>query len=93
VYPRRFFWRKDINFLELERRDALSAVQTYNCRDVPERSCANEDVICVITPAIKDNYISIEQLTFQSAAAHRPTSLDRAELKIALFEISIFIYD
>jgi hypothetical protein len=39
--------------------------------------------ICVITSAIENNYILIEQLTFQSAAAHRPTSLTRAALKIA----------
>ena len=71
----------------------MSVVQTYNCRNVLERSCANEDVICVITPAIKDNYISIEQLTFQSAAAHRPASLGRAALKIASFEIIILICD
>ncbi len=43
-------------------------VTTHNWRDVPERSCANDDVICVITSAIEDNYIPIEQLSFQSAA-------------------------
>jgi hypothetical protein len=32
----------------LERRDGFSAVPTYNWRNVPERSCANDDVICVI---------------------------------------------
>jgi hypothetical protein len=83
-----FFWRKNNNFLELERRDTLSAAPTYNCRNVPERSCANEDVICVITSAI-DNYIPIEQLTFESATAQRPASLGLVALKIALFEISI----
>jgi hypothetical protein len=70
-----FFWRIYCIFLELERRDALSAVPTYNWRNVPERSCANDDVICVITSAIEDNYIPIEQLTFQSAADNRPASL------------------
>jgi hypothetical protein len=75
--------REDNNFLEFERRDTLSAVPTYNCRNVPERSCANKDVICVITSAIEDNYIPIEQLTVQSAAGHQPTSLGRAALKIA----------
>jgi hypothetical protein len=30
-------------FLELDRHDALSAVLTYNWRNVPERSCANDD--------------------------------------------------
>ncbi len=88
-----FFWRKDNNFLELELRDALSAEPTYNCRNVPERSCAINDVIYVITSAINDNYITIEQLTFQSAAAHRPASLGRAALKIASFEIIILICD
>ncbi len=83
----------DSNFLELERRYALSAVPTCNYRNVPERSCANEDVICVITSAIKDNYIPSEQLSFQSAAAHRPTSLGRVGLKIASFERSILICD
>jgi hypothetical protein len=46
-----FFWRKDNIFLELDRRDCLSAVPTYNCRNVPERSCANDDVIYVVTSA------------------------------------------
>jgi hypothetical protein len=64
-------------------RDCLCAVPTYNCWDVLERSCGNDDVICMITSAIEDNYIPIEQLTFQSAAAHRRTSLGRARLKIA----------
>jgi hypothetical protein len=64
-----FFWRKDNIFLEPERRDGLSTVPTYNWQNVPERSCANDDVICVITSAIGDNYMLIEQLTFQSAAA------------------------
>ena len=77
-----FFGRFYHFFLELDRRDALSAVPTYDCRNVPKRSCANEDVICVITSAIVDNYITIEQLTFQSAAAHRPASLARAGMKI-----------
>jgi hypothetical protein len=78
-----FFWRKDNIFLELELRNGLSEVPAYNCRNVPEQSCANDDVICVITFAIKDNYIPREQLTFQSVDAHRPTSLGRAVLKIA----------
>jgi hypothetical protein len=70
-------------FLELDRRDALSAVPTYNSRNGPERSCANDDVITQITTAIEGNYIPIKQLTFQSAAAHRPASLGRARMKIA----------
>jgi hypothetical protein len=77
------FWRKDNIFLELGRRNGLSAVLTYNCQNVLERSCANDDVIFVITSAIEGSYIPIEQLTFQSAAAHRPASLGRAALKIA----------
>ncbi len=36
--------------------------------------------------AIEDNYIPIEQLTFQSAAAHLPASLGRAALKIATLQ-------
>ena len=40
----------------------------------------------MITPAIEDNYIPIGQLIFQSAAAHRPTSLGRAGLKIATLQ-------
>ena len=78
-----FFWRFDQFFLELDRRDASSPVPTYNYRKVLERSCANDDVITQITSAIVDNYIPIEQLTFQLAAPHRPTSLGRAGLKIA----------
>ncbi len=39
---------------------------------------ADDDVVCVITSAIEDNYILIEQLAFQSAVSHRPTSLGRA---------------
>ncbi len=54
----------------------------YNERNVPERYCANYDVICVIKSEIEDNYMPIEQLTFQSAAAHRPASLGLAGLKI-----------
>ncbi len=54
--PRIVFWRKDNNFLELERRDALSAAPTYNCQNVPERWCANGDVMWVIMSAIEDNY-------------------------------------
>jgi hypothetical protein len=88
-----FFWRKHHIFLELERRDGLSKVPTYNWRNVPERSCANDDVIFVITSAIEDNYIPIEQLTFQSAAAHLPASLGRAALEIASIEITILICD
>jgi hypothetical protein len=42
-------------------RDGLCAVPTYNCRNVPEQSCANNDAICVITSAIEYNYIPIEQ--------------------------------
>jgi hypothetical protein len=76
-----FSGEKDNNFLELERRDALSTVPTYNYRIVPERSCANNEVVYVVTFAIEDNYIPIEQLTFQSAAAHRPASLGKAALK------------
>ncbi len=75
-----FLEKRDNSFLELERRNGLSAVPTYNCQNVPERSCANDDVICVITSTIKDNYIPIEQLTFQSAAAHLPASLGTIEL-------------
>ncbi len=52
-----FFWRKHHIFLELERPDGLSAVPNYNWRNVPELSWANNDVICVITSAIEDNYI------------------------------------
>ncbi len=81
-----FFWRKDKRILILELRDGLSAVTTNYCQNVPERSCACDDVICVITSALEDNYIPIEQLTFQSAAAHRPTSLGRAALKIATLQ-------
>ncbi len=53
--------------------------------DILELSCANEDMICMIrvTSAIEDNYILIQQLTFQSAVTHWPTSLGRAALKIA----------
>jgi hypothetical protein len=40
----------------------------------------------VITSVIENNYIPIEQLTFQSAAAHRPTSLGRAALQIATLQ-------
>jgi hypothetical protein len=61
-------------FLELDLHDALSAVPTYDWRNVPERSCANDDVITQITTAIEDIYIPIEQLTFQSVAAHRSAS-------------------
>jgi hypothetical protein len=68
--------------------DGLSAVPTYNW-NVSERSCANNDVICVIKSGIEDKCIPIEQLSFQVAAAHRPTSLGRAALKIPLFEIMI----
>ncbi len=51
--------------MELEQRNGLSAVPTYKGQNVPEQSCANNDVICVITSAIEDNYILIEKLTFQ----------------------------
>ncbi len=44
-------------------------------------------MIYVITSVIEDNYIPIEQLTFQSAAAHQPTSLGQAALKIATLQI------
>ena len=43
-------------------------------------------MICVITSALEDNYIPIEQLTLQLAAAHLPASLGRAALKIATLE-------
>ncbi len=65
-----FFWRFYHFFLELDRRDALSAVPTYNWRNVPERSCANDDVITQITSAIEDNYIPIEQLQRPPTGAH-----------------------
>ncbi len=63
-----FFWN-------LNGATVSARCQPYNCQNVPERSCANDDVICVITSTLEDNYIPIEQLTFQSVAAHRPTSL------------------
>jgi hypothetical protein len=69
---------------------SLSSAPTYNCGNVPERSCANDDVLCVITSAINDNYIPIEQLTFQSAAAHLPASLSQAALKIATLQTCMF---
>jgi hypothetical protein len=53
--------------------------------------CANDDLICVIKSAIEINDILIEQLTFQSATAHRPASLGWAGLKIASIEISNLI--
>jgi hypothetical protein len=59
---------------------------TYNYQNVQERSYANDDVICVITSAIEDDYIQIEQLTFQSAASHLPTSLGLAALTIATLQ-------
>jgi hypothetical protein len=77
------FWRFYYFFLELDQRDALSVVPTYNGRNVLERACANDDVITQVTSAIEDKYIPIKQLTFQSAAAHRPTSLGRAGKKTA----------
>jgi hypothetical protein len=40
----------------------------------------------MIMSAIEDNYIPIKPLTFQSAAAYRPTSLGRAALKIATLQ-------
>ncbi len=61
---------------------------TYNWRNVSEQSRANDDVITQIPSAIEDNYISIEQLTFQSAAARRLTSLGRAGLKTATLGVS-----
>ncbi len=71
-----FFFSGDlINFFW----NLTGAMLWARCR----RSCANDDVICVITSAIEDNYIPIEQLTVQSAAAHRPASLGRAGMKIA----------
>jgi hypothetical protein len=59
---------------------------TYNCRNVPEQSCANDEVITQNSSAIVDNYILIEQLAFQSAAAHWPASLGRAGMKIATLQ-------
>jgi hypothetical protein len=45
---RMIFFRR---FDQFDRLDALSAVPTYDWRNVPERSlaCANDDMICVIT--------------------------------------------
>jgi hypothetical protein len=59
------FWIFYHFVLDLDRRDdVLSAVPTYNWRNVPERTCVNDDVITQFTSAIEDNYIPIEQLLF-----------------------------
>jgi hypothetical protein len=65
-----FFSGDFITFLELGWRDALSAVLTYNWQNVFERSCADADVICMITSAIENNYIPIEQQRYQQSDSY-----------------------
>jgi hypothetical protein len=78
---------------------------SYNCQNdhVPtlqllERSFANAGMTflmaCLIDSErlrISNNYIPIEQRTFQSAAAYQPASLGRVALKIA--EVLGFVFN